>query len=455
MSVRNDAVSQTTVDAKLPGLSGLAARLGRRPAVGIVSMSPIADDPRVRRQGDAFHELGWEVKAFGLPSKIETLPEWPILTTDDARDLPVQPSMPRTDYEPGGIRRLPVAFLKALEALAVRANRHSLAYDLRLLRVYVDAGLAEKVYWTLNGAFWDLYELSRHYKADLWLGNDWTALPIVARVAGEQGVPYVYDTHEFAAEEFNERRSWHYLQRPIRLETEGRFVRAASVVTTVSSGIAERLQAIHRLKKRPQTIRSTPGYQPMAFRPTGERIRVLYHGAVWEHRGLEECIRSVAQWRPEFDLTIRGPASDRYRSSLEAEIDKAGVRGRVDIVPAVPVTHLVREANAFDIGLFALPDHSLQNTYVLPNKFFEYTMAGLALCVSDLPEMSALIRAHGHGIVFQGVESQGIAAAINGLKPDTIDEMKRKALGAARELCWEQERTRMFQEYDVLFASGG
>lgn len=455
MRVRNDAVSQRTVDTELPGLSRLADKLGRRPAVGIVSMSPIADDPRVRRQGDAFHELGWEVKAFGLPSKIATQPEWRILTTDDARALPVQPSMPRTEYEPTGIRCLPVAFLKALEVLAARADRHNLAYDLRLLRVYVDAGLAEKVYWTLNGAFWDLYELSRHYKADLWLGNDWTALPIVARVAGEQGVPYVYDTHEFAAEEFNERRSWHYLQRPIRLEIEGRFVRAASVVTTVSSGIAERLQAIHRLKTRPQTIRSTPAYQSMVFRPTGDRIRVLYHGAVWEHRGLEECIRSVAHWRPEFHLTIRGPVSECYRSSLEAEIDRAGVRGRVDIVPAVPVTRLVQEANAFDIGLFALPDHSLQNTYVLPNKFFEYTMAGLALCVSDLPEMSALVRAYSHGTVFQGVEPQGIAAAINGLKPGTIDEMKQRALRAARELCWEQERMRMFKEYDVMFALRG
>jgi hypothetical protein len=56
------------------------------------------------------------------------------------------------------------------------------------------------------------------------------------------------------------------------------------------------------------------------------------------------------------------------------------------------MTDLVREAAAFDVGLFALPRHSNHNRYALPNKFFEYSMAGLALCVSDLPEMGALVR---------------------------------------------------------------
>lgn len=436
----------------LPGMNDLAERLGRRPVIGIVSISPIADDPRVRRQGDAFHDIGWDVKVFGQAGKVDGLPAWPIATPDDARALPVQPSMPRTDYVPSRLRRLLLRPLQYLGAAAYRTQRSELGYNLRLLSVYLDGGLAEQVYWSLNSAFWDIYELARGHRADFWLGNDWTSLPIVARVAAEQGVPYAYDTHEFAAEEFNERRSWHYLQRPIRLETERRFIRGAAAVTTVSEGIAERLQTVHGLTRKPGIVRSTPAYQQVAFRPTGERIRVLYHGAVWEHRGLEECIRSVASWRPEFDLTIRGPVSDAYRGILEAEIDRANVRGRVEIVPPVRMTNLVSEASVFDVGLFALPDHSLQNTYVLPNKFFEYTMAGLALCMSDLREMSLLIGQYQHGVTFGGIAPEAIASAINGLSQASIDKMKRSALRAARELSWEREREHMFREYDALFS---
>ena len=56
------------------------------------------------------------------------------------------------------------------------------------------------------------------------------------------------------------------------------------------------------------------------------------------------------------------------------------------------MTALVREASAYDVGLFALPGNSRHNEFALPNKFFEYVMAGLALCVSDLPEMARLVR---------------------------------------------------------------
>lgn len=427
--------------------AALARRLGRKPRVGIVSMSPIADDPRVRRQGDAFHDAGWQVKAFGLPGRMALAPKWPIETPDDAAVLPDKPTMPITDYETPLLRRIPIGLLKLAQQYQTRRLQHQRAYELRLLEVFVDPGLAERIYWSLNGTFWDILALATRFEADLWLANDWTALPIGARVAGKQGVPYVYDTHEFAAEEFNERRSWRYVQRPVRVETERRFIRDAAVVSTVSSGIAQRLQAIHGLSATPLTIRSTPAYQEVPFRPTGERIRVLYHGVVWEHRGLEECIRSVASWRPEFEFTIRGPISDSYRALLEAEIKAAGVGGRVHIAPAVPMVDLVREASEFDVGLFALPGHSAHNEYALPNKFFEYTMAGLALCMSDLPEMTKLIRQYQHGIVVAGMEPQAIASAINSFDREKIDGLKQRSLAAARELCWERESSIMLDAY--------
>lgn len=431
--------------------AALAARLGRKPVVGIVSLSPIADDPRVRRQGDAFHAAGWDVQAFGLPSTAPLAPAWPITTLGSGS---ANATAPAVDI-PASSRALAVKGLRIAAGLLGKAGRTDAAYRARLFTVHVDPAQAERVYWQSNTDFPALLALARAMQADLWLANDWTALPIVARVAREQGVPYVYDTHEFAAEEFNERRSWRYVQRPIRVETERKFIREAAVVSTVSDGIAQRLQAIHGLDAIPLTIRSTPAYREMPLRSTGERIRVLYHGAVWEHRGLEESIRSVASWRPEFDFTIRGPVSDAYRAKLEAGIDAAGVRGRVHIVPPVAMIDLVRESGAFDVGLFALPGHSAHNEYALPNKFFEYTMAGLALCMSDLPEMTALVRKHGHGIVFSGMEPPTIAAAVNGLDRDAIDRFKQRSLAAARELCWERESASMLAAYlDVLDARG-
>ena len=392
-----DSVAMLAGDAVAPALA-------QAPSIGIVSQSSISDDPRVRRQGDALRAAGWNVIGIGLAGARASKPDWPILTSEDVGNLPETPGMPVTGYQSSGWRSA------AIRALGVTQAWGLTEYEHRLLSVWVDRRRAETVYWTLNSVLWDLLALGSSRPVDMWLGNDWTSLPIVARLARQQGVPYAYDTHELAADEFNESRRWRYVERPIWIAVEGQFIHGAAVVSTVSSGIAARLKQLHRLDATPVVVRSTPRFQPMEPRPLGEQIRVLYHGAVWQHRGLEASIRSVAAWRPEFDLTIRGPISDEYRAELEREIDAAGVRSRVHIVPPVPMIDLVREAATFDIGLFALPGHSRHNRYSLPNKFFEYTMAGLALCISDLPEMANLLRQYNLGRLIPSIEPQGIAA---------------------------------------------
>lgn len=44
----------------------------------IMSLSPIADDPRVRRQCEAFDNAGWKVTALGLPGATSPTPHWTI-----------------------------------------------------------------------------------------------------------------------------------------------------------------------------------------------------------------------------------------------------------------------------------------------------------------------------------------------------------------------------------------
>ncbi len=58
------------------------ARFNRKPRVILICASAIADDPRVRRQGDLFYESGWDVIAVGLPGARSPASNWPILTTE-------------------------------------------------------------------------------------------------------------------------------------------------------------------------------------------------------------------------------------------------------------------------------------------------------------------------------------------------------------------------------------
>jgi hypothetical protein len=407
-----------------------------RRTIGILAFSAIADDPRVRRQGDAFADAGWNVFAAGLPGAVSSPPRWTIL---DGLSTPGASAAERGRPAAGDEQR---------RTGKARLLLRRAAQGGRLLSVLVQP--AEQVFWRINSSVERLYALAATCRADLWLANDWRAIPVARRLAREQNVPFVYDTHELASEEYHERMLWRLVYRPFVMAIERSALKETALVTCVSDGIADRLQQVYRLAARPIVVRNTPSYVEIPFRPTGETIAVLYHGVVAPGRGLEECIRSVARWRPEFTLTVRGPGSDAYRRQLQREAHRSGVSGRVRLVPAVPMIRLVQEAASFDVGILALPAHSLHNQYALPNKIFEYAMGGLALCVSDLPEMTRLIQRHDLGRVFQGLSETDIAATINSLDRAAIDRYKRQALAAARELNWEHERAKLISRCESL-----
>jgi glycosyltransferase involved in cell wall biosynthesis len=429
-----------------------------RPTICILALSAIADDPRVRRQAEAFHRAGWDVTAVGLPGARSGAPEWRILTGEDLPQPPLEAVRCGATLSP----RLRAWFwpkaLRSVGRLAYRLPRMivrgRVRYALRLLAVRWRPELAQDIYWSFSEKIRCIYHCASQITAEVWLANDWTMLPLTTRLAREKGGVYCYDTHEFAAEEYGDNRKWRLWQRPMVCAIEREFINEAAVVSAVSAGIAERLGRLYRLPKAAIVIRNTPHFEPIPFRQTAPgQIRVLYHGIVTPGRGLEVTIDSVADWRPQFDLTIRGPGGSDYLDAMRRRIAERGLSSRISLVPPVPMTELVREAAAYDIGFFALPGSSRHNEFALPNKFFEYVMAGLALCLTDLPEMARLVREYDLGVTFRSVDPQSIAGAINALEPASIDRYKRNALQAARELCWERESERLVNAYEAVLSS--
>lgn len=302
---------------------------------------------------------------------------------------------------------------------------------------------AERHYWRSDETFSSLFEQARAHRCDIWLANDWNTLPIAMRLSRLQGVPFAYDTHEMATEEFAHRRGWRLLRRPLIRAIERAGVGASSVVCCVSDGIAQQMTQLYRLERPVLVLRNAPNYVPSPWRPTGDTARILYHGLVSPGRGLEACIRSVTAWASGRSLTIRGPATAEYRAVLEELIRTCGVEDRVVLAPPVPASQLVSEAQAFDVGLFVMSATTAQQRFVLPNKLFEYVMAGLAVVVSDLPDMRRVVTQYDLGALIERSEPDAIAAAVNALDAAAIDRFKQNAIAAARELNWETEATRL------------
>jgi glycosyltransferase involved in cell wall biosynthesis len=438
----------------------------------LLAASAIADDPRVRRMGDGLAARGIRVTAVGLEGGRSGNPDWPVIEAP----LPKPPAIvPRPG--PLGLVERGAAWLLSLP-LGIAGAALSAAGSPRgavLLQIRHRAtvaaqpfsGLARAVGRRLSEAALPIEErLMRRFwrmKPDaaaireavlklegpaLWIANDWPMLPIAAEAAATKGGIVVYDSHELALEEFAERPEWRKYVRPVVAHVEAAYIRGAKVVSSVSPGITAHLDATYRVPAPHLTLRNAPGFQATDPRPTRDPVRLLYHGLVAPGRGLEAVIESAASWKTGFTLTVRGPDSPPgYMDQLAALAARQGVASRVSFEGPVPMTSLVSAARPFDIGLMALPGHSAHTRFALPNKLFEYMMAGLALAVTDLEEMVTLLEDTGAGFSLGDGSASAVTAALGALTRADIDRMRGAALEAAKRYNWDTEAAPVMDAY--------
>jgi glycosyltransferase involved in cell wall biosynthesis len=271
------------------------------------------------------------------------------------------------------------------------------------------------------------------------------------------GGQYVYDSHEYAAEELPESLAWRLLDRGLAVGIEAAHIHEAAFISTVSRGIAELLKRDHKLAAEPMVVRNVPEARPLSLSPSPLRqegdIVVLFHGGITEHRGLHVVVDSVRLWKPGRRLVLRGPISEAYRRRLDAIIDDHRLHERVAIEAPVRADRLIEAATGADIGIVSLPDTSAENRFALPNKIFEYVSAGLALLVPELDELAGVVRQHGIGHVFGRLTPDDIAAAVNALDMETVNALKTKSRAAATELTWEREAGTWLRRIKALASS--
>jgi glycosyltransferase involved in cell wall biosynthesis len=255
------------------------------------------------------------------------------------------------------------------------------------------------------------------------------------------GVRIHYDTHEFAALEFDESLWWRIVYKPFVQRLEAAHISAADMISTVGARLAEALQQHHHLPRTPMVIRNFPDRIEIEKYPSAWPLRLLYHGHILPERGLEALIDSIPLWKSPHQLTIRGDGPKSYLTSLQSRVTSHPCSDRVIFEQAVPPDQVMPLAAAgADVGVHVTPLDTLQRHFSMPNKLFEYIGAGLAVLVSPAADMRALVEAHGVGLVSADAGPQAIAAALNSLDLTSVERFRAAARKAAKELCWEVER---------------
>jgi glycosyltransferase involved in cell wall biosynthesis len=235
-------------------------------------------------------------------------------------------------------------------------------------------------------------------------------------------------------------------------------------VITVNETIANEL-ASRYMVQIPEVVMNVPSMESSAHSTStgngrslradigmrSDRHLILYSGSITFNRGLEKVIESLV-YLPDCHLVLMGYGSDKYKAGLQALARKIGVESRFSFVGPVPSEEVVTYAACADLGIAPIKNVCLSYYYCLPNKLFEYILAGVPVIASNFPEMEKVIHKYEIGYTFDPEDSRGIARVIRKVLDNRqhYQKMKQNTITASHAYNWEKESKKLLEIYQTL-----
>lgn len=387
------------------------------PRVAIVVHATVPGDPRVRRQGDALLEAGYEVDVFSL-------------------------------RQPG-------------EAAEEVEGRH------RIIRLPVNRGfgsfgsyIAEYVAFTAMIAWRLAREHRRRRYALVQVAGPPDFLGMAALPERLSGAPLLLDLHEDMPEFFRDRFEHPRLRPLLPLVTA-----AARASAAVADGIITVHEPLRQLSiargvdpdRIAVVMNSADGrlFDPerhprRPFMEDGE-LRLIHHSNFQRIYGLDRAMEGLAALRPGLRWRLDVYGDGPWRPEIEAAIDRFDL-GSVHLHGRVALDELPGLIAGSDIGLVpSLPEPYLQ--YSLSTKLLEYAAMGLPIVATDL----ATFRHHFTDGALRFVPDAAPAELARAIESLVDDPAAATALGqeARRQAAaydWEVQRARYLEIVADLIA---
>jgi len=171
--------------------------------------------------------------------------------------------------------------------------------------------------------------------------------------------------------------------------------------------------------------------------PSDENI-MLYQGVLLEGRGISKII-NILDRVPKTHFIILGEGE--YRKKFESEAHNSICSDRIHFLGAVNHNELLAYTAGADIGLALIENISISYYYALPNKLFEYIMAGIPVLASNLPQMKKVIDEQQIGKYVDPKHEDDLILTLNEMinDEDKRIEYKLNCKNAAKELNWDSE----------------
>lgn len=350
------------------------------------------------------------------------------------------------------IRRQSFRFLRTIvRGLRRTFSRYSRGYLRTIYRAVIKLDKHTHRYLTL-------IDMVKNEDADIYHAHDYPSFMIVVDAVGDTDKKIIYDSHELYFDRQPSDTPHKNLRRSYRLERkqEADAVKRASFVITVSDSIADIMAEKWNIPK-PVVLRnvvdnSVPGEREIEFGQEGKRI-LVHSGNITYGRNINNIVASLPYLPEDIVLVLMGKPNPPILEGVMAQAEELGCSDKIVAVPPVKLVNVSETLAQADAGIVLFSQDALNYRFGLPNKLFEYVMAGIPVVVGQATEIRNVVQRYNMGVSCDEQDPRSIASAIESVLDKKKNNLLRKnVLAASQELNWKQEEKILLKAYQGIFS---
>ena len=298
--------------------------------------------------------------------------------------------------------------------------------------------LYEKYYW--DNIKKELLKNFSNIRYDLIIAHDIRNFPLALRIA--KGAKIILDAHEYSPKNFDDNFIWKFFIKKYYIYLCKKYIKKCDAMFTVSDGIAK--EYYHNFGIRSDIFTNAAEY--VELKPSivsSETIKLIHHGSASPSRKIELMIEMMDYLDKRFSLylmLVKSRTNKHYYYKLKK---MAEGKKNVRIISAVPYSKIADYTNKYDIGIFLLPPTNFNLKYALPNKFFEFIQARLAIAIGPSIEMEKVVNKYDLGVIAEDFTPQSMAKVLNNLNINQIRYYKNQSNKYAKLLSYESNKEKI------------
>lgn len=257
---------------------------------------------------------------------------------------------------------------------------------------------------------------------------------LAVKLKSKTGCKLIFNAHEIYPFEFGGNTEWMTINYS-RIDGILRaFLPYFEYIFTVNDEIAN----WYRLEYSINTVavHNSKPYNNISPSLVHHPIRIIHHGGAMPQRKLEDMAEAVLACDGKYEMTFMLVETNHgYLKYLREKYQSRVIK----FLPPVAYGQIIEAISEYDIGLYILPNDSLNHQLALPNKVFEFLQARLAIVTSPNKGLSNFVLRYQLGKVSRGFEIEDMVALLLNLEKSEIQKCKENANMVALDLSSERD----------------